>query len=409
MNYPTVSLASATNIPAPPEGASTTFVAFELGAEQVYHIPDEQGRRLIEGWASLRGIDWQDEEILPESFIEGAKEYLLKNPVLLWDHTRSLPIGRVLELAVLDAGLFMRAELFRPGDEDLRNVQPLESASDASFQSFLAKANEVWWGIKNGSIRGLSVRGRTRRRAAWSAELGRFVPQGVQTLIYEISVTSAQVHPASRITGLNTLAKALQMTKALALWRDPMDEKTKKALEAQQVYVEALKSLGDNVELPQDLLVGHVAITKAIQIEEEPAAKPAAPPAPPAMDEAQISKAIADAVAPLQDELNRLKGTPAPIRGRITLQGAPDGAQPKPTDLPIGPSPVEKALSMLANPKNWVNGIPGDNVAGCDAVTAMKLVMVGSKRHRDPRRQISIGDGISIDRAGQALLQRNMQ
>lgn len=365
--------------PPPPLGASTAMVAFEIGAEKIYHIPDDKGRRLIEGWASLGGIDWQDEEILPESFEQGAKEYLSKNPVLIWDHKRHIPIGKVLELSVTDEGLFMRAELFAPTNEEIKELGSLNNLSEG-YESYLLKANEVWWGIKQGLIRGLSVQGRTRRRAVWSQELGRYIHQGIQTLIYEISVTPTQVHPGSRITGVNTLAKALEISKALPLQtkRKTMNEKQKKAIEqAQKAYLDALQAAGDGAEIPEELAENHQLIAKAISFEEA-TEEEAAPSQKEVSEEVpNIEALIMKAIAPLQEQINGLKGQPAPLRGKTAVK-APEGAQAKPVSVPKKGGIFEKALGIIAKSKNGISDFGTGEVHGCDAIDAMKIVFAKS-------------------------------
>ena len=409
-------IAEASQVPPPPTGASTAFVPFEIGAKQLYHIPDPQGRRLIEGWASLRGIDWQDEEILPESFEQGAMEYLTKNPVLLWDHQRHIPLGKVLALTITDDGLFMQAEIFSPTPQELEQIQKLDQLSEG-YHSYLLKANEVWWGIRQGLIRGLSVQGRTRRRAVWSPELGKFVHQGVETLLHEISVTPTQVHPGSRITGVNTLAKALEITKALPLIERnyTMNEKQKRAMELQSMYFESLKDLGDGTEVPEEMLRVHELLSKAIKVDEPSTALPtvASPnvakneketPEQLAVLETLLKKALQQHLAPLQEQVNRLSQQPAPIRARVTMN-APEGAAPK----PLGQTnsyggAIEKALQVISTSKNGISNFGQGDYHGCDGLTAMKLIFARSRTKNKP----IVFDDVTLGAAGQTLLKKCM-
>ena len=396
----------------PPPSASTGYVEFEVGANQLYHIPDDQGRRLIEGWASLRGIDWQDEEILPESFERGAMDYLSKNPVLLWDHKRHIPIGKVRSLTITDDGLFMQAEIFAPTEEDTERLQQLNSLSEG-YDSYLLKANEVWWGVQQGQIRGLSVSGRTRRRAVFSPELNKYIHQGVETLIHEISITPTQVHPGSRITGVNTLAKALELTKALPLiyTRTTMNEKQKKAFEAQTAYLAALKELGDGAELPQEMVEVHKALSTAIADDPQPEKKEVAVQEQPDIT-ALIVKAIADQLSPIQEQINKLANVPAPIKAKTSLV-APEGASVKPLTEQNESNAIEKALGIVAMSKNGRANLGDGEFHGVDGVEAIKFIMARSQSKRRPLAMFDDSfprnrQGISLTDHSQRLIQKCM-
>ena len=82
----------------------------------VQYLPDPQGlgRRTFEGWASVRGIDFQGENTPPEAFVGALHRYLKKNPVLLWHHNFSKPIGRILSARIdYRKGIYVVGEVFR--------------------------------------------------------------------------------------------------------------------------------------------------------------------------------------------------------------------------------------------------------------------------------------------------------
>ena len=174
-----------------------------------------------------------------------------------------------------------------------------------------------------------------------------------------------------------------------------MDEKTKKAVEAQQAYLAALKDLGDGAALPDEMITTHVALSKAIVVEEDKPVEPVAPPAPvapPVNDMEAIVKAIQSAVAPLQEKIEKLEGIPAPLRGKTSMV-APDGAQPKPTEVSQR-GVFQKALGILAKSKNGAADVGKGEYHGCDAMTAMKLILAQSQ---SKRTRLYIADGISLE------------
>jgi len=194
----------------------------ELEETPLRHLDGYGDRRIFSGWASVRGIDFEDMEILPEAFRAGAQAYLTKNPVLLWDHARYLPIGKVLEIAFDDAGIYIVAEIFNLTAEgkDANGKKPIEMPKDSRYpelQSIAAKCDEVWGLVVSGRVRGLSVSGRVRGKIqAATDESGNKVKRPPEVLLYEISVTPIQVVPKAKIDAANTLAKALRIVKGLS-------------------------------------------------------------------------------------------------------------------------------------------------------------------------------------------------
>jgi len=359
--------------PPPPNGATTGEVAFEVGVDRVYRIHDPEGRRLFEGWGSLVGIDWQDEEITPEAFARSAQDYLDKNPVLLWDHKRHIPIGKCLAITITAEGIYIKGELLRgEASSTLRPpTNPQTGQVIDGFESFTEKANEVWQGIKQGMIRGLSVNGKARRRAVWSSELGRYVAQVIEVLLHEISITPTQVHPGARITAIADLAKALECTKALTF--QPLHKQTerkkntmtaKEIMEMQAGLIEALREAG-SIDLPQEFMDTQDAISKALQPVEEPATS----------DNDEVTKSLMDELNTLKAEVAALKGTPAAPIGQITHESNP-ATSPKPGDTTGGKDAIAKSLDILASSKDGIADYGKGQVHRCNAESAMKLCLM---------------------------------
>lgn len=280
--------------------ANVEFVA----SGDLYHVEDPNNRRIVEGWCSLGGVDWEDEEILSTALPQAVEVYARKNPVILWDHKREFPIGQLLEWEVSERGLFVRFRILDASDFDDPDSE------------ILKKCNEVWGLVRRGIVRGLSWNGRARKRHVWSHDLRQWIKQSVEILMSEITVTPVQVHPGAKITGVNTLSKALEICKALRLGDkgEPMDP-IKAAQEAQAAYVAALKALPDGATLPSELVENHEAVNKALGIE---------PPA-------DLSEAINKALSPLQNKIAQLEsklGGPAPLRNRVGEGN--DGANGRP-------------------------------------------------------------------------------
>lgn len=339
--------------PPPPyweriEGAEAALVEFSESGK-LYHIEDPTGqnRRLVEGWTSLNGADWEDEDVPSHVFLGAIEEYYRKNPVILWDHQRDKPIGELLEWEITDQGLFVRFRIYDSRDFDNPN------------SAMLALCNDKWSLVRRGLIRGLSWDGRARKRWIWSADLGKMIKQPIEILMSEITVTPIQVHPGAKITGCNTLSKALRITKALRLRGGattganamPMTPEQQAAFDAQQAYVAALKALPEGVEPPAEVITNQEAITKALGLKQPPAQPPVAP-AQPAIP-ADIMEAITKALAPTMSLVEQhtaaiaaISNQAAPLRNQVAHDDNPVG-QPRPNaGAPDMYERMTKALDM---------------------------------------------------------------
>lgn len=131
----------------------------------------DSGTVVIEGMASDWGLDDQDEMFEPGAFQKGIDAFLSTNPVLLYHHDGAKALGRVTDLTETPTGLKMRAEIDPPAQgswaEDIVNK------------------------VKSGTIRGLSVRGKFRRRPNADGGVAKIYEAGLR----EISVTPLPVNP----------------------------------------------------------------------------------------------------------------------------------------------------------------------------------------------------------------------
>jgi hypothetical protein len=187
----------------------------------VEHIDDPLGlnRRLFEGWMTLGGIDFQKMEVTPEAFEDAFRVFLAKNPVVVWDHKRHLPLGRILAMTLYpDEGVFVQGEVFRFDDPVFAFWEEQELIDNDDIPNIQRNCDQVWALMQTGVIRGISWHGDTLRcQYVYSEQLGEYVEQHTQVTIKEVTVTPIQVHPGAQITAVNTLAKALELTKALPL------------------------------------------------------------------------------------------------------------------------------------------------------------------------------------------------
>lgn len=131
-------------------------------------VREEGDELIISGLAS----NW-DQDHVGDAVVRGAMEralekYLDTNPILLFNHTYSLPAGRVTEAFIDDEGLHIEARLPRPKEP--------------------GTARHWWDLVKAGVVRALSIGG------AWKRELIAGVNYLTEVDLREISIAAAGVN-----------------------------------------------------------------------------------------------------------------------------------------------------------------------------------------------------------------------
>lgn len=319
---------AAVETPPPPywervDGGEAAIVEFVASGE-LYHVPDPENRRIAEGWMSLGDVDWQDEDVPSVILGQSIAAYARKNPVILWDHKRHFPIGQLLEWEVSEKGVFVRFRILDASDFDDPDSE------------ILKKCNEVWGLVRRGLVRGLSWDGRARKRYIWSTELGKLIKQPVEILMSEITVTPVQVHPGAKITGVNTLSKALTLCKALELGDKGETSMSEELKAAQDAYLAALHKMPDGSTLPPEILNNHEQITKALSLEPAPPPPQEPPPKASTTLPSELQEAITKALEPLQQKVGDLESklnVPAELRNKVQHGNAP-ASNPRPGSEP---------------------------------------------------------------------------
>lgn len=350
--------------------------------ETSFHLSamEDDTRRTWEGWFSAEGIDWED-EIAPSTsavFREAIDEYLRKNPVVLWDHDRSFPIGKVHSIEIHEGvGMLAKGEIFTVKDFGFEFSSDGESAN----MQILNKCNEVWGLMKSGIVKGLSWHGRVRKQWVWSEDLGEYIKKAKKViLISEVTITPIQVHPSAKITKVNTMAKALEMSKALPLnhVKDASMDKIKQARDAQSAYLSAMSNLEDGVDLPQEMVDAHKALMGAIEVEEP------------------SEKALRSEVDQLKEQVSSLLQEPAPLRKRT---GKPEGVQSPPSKSLEFVEVVDKALDVHKSTLNGVTEMGEGKPYYGTPEDAVKMIMLKSGGRIEHRSDFTVSP------ACQALLQ----
>lgn len=371
MLLPQAPTISTPDTPPPPywerlDEAQVASVEFVAGGD-LYHVDDDSGQnyRIAEGWCSIDGIDWEDEHVPASVFQNAVDAYAKKNPTILWDHKRDQPIGVLMAWEVDKQGLFVRFRILDERDFD-----------DPENSDLLRLCNQTWSLIKRGLVRGLSWNGRARKRFVWSSELGKYIKQPVEILMSEITVTPIQVGPGAKITGVNTLSKALEICKALTLGAQgekTMDPKMKAAIEAQKAYLASLGDLPDGAELPKELLEIQEGINKAMGVSGQPqnntqTQQPTQTTQQPSTQTTQqpqssqtqnpaqggtaseVHEAITKALAPLQQQVQQLNDKvngPGPLRNRVGHDGDNPTSTARPGDRSNGSDFYENVSKAL--------------------------------------------------------------
>ena len=143
--------------------------AKDLGAEEINPMPDAQsapysrvltvpwelkaledeGDRIVEGWASKPEVDETKEVVLPEAFERGLDKFMM-HPLYTYCHDWRDPIGKVIKTEVGDEGVYTASRLMREGTHPMADQvyewveQGIVQAQSIGFDKF--GDNEKEWG-----------------------------------------------------------------------------------------------------------------------------------------------------------------------------------------------------------------------------------------------------------------------
>lgn len=134
-------------------------------------------KRLIEGFASTKAIDRQDDIVEPSAFEPSLPEFR-QNAILLGFHDHKNPIGKVNHIEVTDNGLFIKAQISKTEDV-------------------------LWTKIQEGILKALSIGFRITDRHMETID-GKEIMRITGLKLFEISVVSV---PANQ-EALFNIAKA---------------------------------------------------------------------------------------------------------------------------------------------------------------------------------------------------------
>lgn len=168
--------------PLPYEGRSFKFHA-EFSIKSLEKANDD-GNRLIEGYASTNDLDRQGDIVEPEAFRTAIAEFMT-NPILFYMHEwRNLPIGKINAANIDKTGFWVKAQITKSNDT----------------------ANKVWSLIQEGVLKTFSI-GFDILDGAWEVVDGDEIFRITKLRLYEVSVVNI---PANRHATFS-VAKALQM------------------------------------------------------------------------------------------------------------------------------------------------------------------------------------------------------
>lgn len=396
-NLPTVKRASLFT-PAPIRATSTVDFATAVNGLQHVADPSGQNRRYFEGWASLPGLDMQDMEVAAKACEKGAQAYLERNPVIVWHHQANMPIGRVESLHFTDEGMYLCGVIF-----NMQEVldQWSKHSNTIPLDSIALKCEEAWQGIKSGAYSGLSIRGGVREVVpAWSSELDKVVPRVLEVELYEISVTPISIHPGTKITSINTVAKAFGQAIEIAKALDckPLNTQGEtmsvvKAFEAFQVALAAVADNQGNVELPEEVSKGLEAM--GFEVPEAEVAKTAEELI---AEQQEVIKSMQARMDQMEQEARHNPGALADRRG-FTSINTPTEAKVKPTGAQVkAVNVVEKALNCASESyRGRLNFGEGDRFAMAkDDIYKLALIDAAQQGH------MSIIDNVNLSPKAQA-------
>jgi HK97 family phage prohead protease len=218
---------------------------FKVYAPNFEKSVTKDGRRLIRGYASTFGnLDRQNEVITREA-LEGAKNDLLENKTIFFNHDHNdLPIGRCTGCTLDDKGLLIEVEISRAGF-----------------------CNDIWTLIEEGALNSFSIGGIVKDGHDERGEDGKSYHVIDELSLLECSVVGLPANPESRFE----LAKSLSFNSAIAE-QIKQKEESQVAKQDKQEVVKTEAPIEPIVEQPKEVAVKDVALEVKQEVVEAPKA-----------------------------------------------------------------------------------------------------------------------------------------
>jgi len=149
--------------------AQTAEISYGFGLDEE-RVREDGDSLTISGLASNFDLDREGDRMARSAFDRGLQRYLTENPILLYSHRPSMPMGMVTKAFVDEAGLHVEARLPKP-----------EAGTEAA---------NVWRLVKQGIVRAFSVGGLFKRS----------VVAGVKT-ITDVDLREISIAPLGVVSG----------------------------------------------------------------------------------------------------------------------------------------------------------------------------------------------------------------
>ena len=169
---------------------------FELARKSITETPS--GDVIVEGWATTYDEDLMDEAFEPGCWEKGVRDWLHRNPQVLFQHSYDVPLGLVEDVRLEKKGMWIRARL------------------DAPVPG--SRADDIVRRVVRGSLRAFSIGGRWKRRAD---AFGR--TRIYEAIPLEVSIASVPVNPFAVITSVAQKSFDNAQDPDLAQLRDTLD------------------------------------------------------------------------------------------------------------------------------------------------------------------------------------------
>ena len=115
---------------------------------------------------------------------------MAKNPVVVWDHKRHLPIGRLLSAQAFDDRVEVVGEIFRFDDPVFAHWEEESLVPSTTIPSIKRTCDEVWALMLDGSVSSISWHGDSLLcQYVYSEQLDEFIPRHLQVTIKEVTIT----------------------------------------------------------------------------------------------------------------------------------------------------------------------------------------------------------------------------
>jgi HK97 family phage prohead protease len=217
---------------------------FKVYTQAIIKAHTESNKRVIQGYASVGDVLDRQNEVITLGALVKAKDDLLRNPTIFFNHEHSsLPIGKTVAAEVDGNGLLITVEISKG-----------------------SHADDIWTLIQEGSLDRFSIGGRVLEAEEKSDKFGNLFNEITKIELFETSVVGLPANPAAKFQVISkSISQSITDAKRRKGEQNPMSKENE---EIKEETLEVVKSDDTSNEVETEEIAKEVVVEEAKEVKE---------------------------------------------------------------------------------------------------------------------------------------------